>query len=80
MNSMTRAWKDPVFRATLDETDLAMLPDSPVGQLVDIGSELAQVVGGDHAPTHRAWTFCTCFTCNWSGCNRATVDCTWPFC
>ena len=31
MSRSTRAWKDPVFRATLDDDELAALPVHPVG-------------------------------------------------
>ncbi|MEN3610101.1 mersacidin/lichenicidin family type 2 lantibiotic [Plantactinospora sp. ZYX-F-223] len=33
VEDVLRAWQDPVFRARLDEGELARLPDSPVGIL-----------------------------------------------
>ncbi|MEV0731949.1 mersacidin/lichenicidin family type 2 lantibiotic [Polymorphospora sp. NPDC050346] len=76
MDMTIRAWKDPAFRATLDRADLAAMADSPVGPVGGVGSELGDILGGSDRP----FTFYTCFTCNWMGCNGATVDCTWPFC
>ncbi|WP_156051466.1 mersacidin/lichenicidin family type 2 lantibiotic [Allokutzneria albata] len=31
MNNTTRAWKDPVLRATMSEEELAALPANPAG-------------------------------------------------
>lgn len=64
MSTVAKAWKDPVFRATLDDADLAALPTHPVGTIGAIGddTDLAEILGGDHRP----FTFHTCITCHWT--------------
>lgn len=70
MTDSVRAWKDPAFRATLAESDLAALADNPAGLVGGPDTELADIIGGDHRP----FTFHSCFTCAWGsfGCVRAT--------
>ena len=64
MNKTIRAWKDPAFRTTLDDADLGMMHESPVGVVGGVDSDLAGIVGG--TGTGRAFTFYTCFTCQWA--------------
>ncbi|MFG3698567.1 mersacidin/lichenicidin family type 2 lantibiotic [Micromonospora sp. NPDC047620] len=76
-NTVVRAWKDPAFRTTLDDADIALLPESPVGAVGGLDADLADIFGGD-----RAFTFHTCFTCQWGslGCTNTcwimTAGCT----
>jgi mersacidin/lichenicidin family type 2 lantibiotic len=45
-----RAWKDPIYRSTLSEEQLASLPANPAGEsLSDI--EAAMITGGQAAPS-----------------------------
>jgi mersacidin/lichenicidin family type 2 lantibiotic len=41
-----RAWKDPEYRATLTEEELAALPANPAGMTELTGERLAHVTGG----------------------------------
>ena len=45
MNSIIRAWKDPVYRGTLTATEQAELA-SPAGIIELTGTDLDQVAGG----------------------------------
>ncbi|GAB3960522.1 mersacidin/lichenicidin family type 2 lantibiotic [Micromonospora vulcania] len=72
MNTIIRAWKDPAFRVTLDDTGPALMEDSPVGAVGGIDDEFTEVVGAD-----RAFTFYTCFTCQWGSLGCGTSGCTW---
>jgi len=70
VNLTARAWKDPVFRATLSDSELAALPAHPVGS-----PEFAEVAVDDvHGAATESnitfgccngtpITFRSCFTC-----------------
>lgn len=77
MNPTTRAWKDPVFRATLNESERAALPIHPVGVVELDGIGLADIQGAKTEALSSAgccgtapFTFRTCapFTCNFWTC------------
>jgi mersacidin/lichenicidin family type 2 lantibiotic len=53
-----RAWKDPVYRASLSAEDLAQLPVHPSG-LLEIADEHLRVTSGGTttAPTCTAYTY-----------------------
>lgn len=46
-----RAWKDSEYRLTLDERELAELPDSPVGGVELTDDQLGDAAGGNVAIT-----------------------------
>ncbi|MFC5924164.1 mersacidin/lichenicidin family type 2 lantibiotic [Micromonospora vulcania] len=70
MNTTTRAWKDPVFRATLEDAEFAALPVHPAGAVEfetitldetrGAGSEANMTVGCCNTIPA---TFRTCLTC-----------------
>lgn len=43
---ITRAWKDPDYRAQMSEAELALLPENPAGTLELNEAELGGVIGG----------------------------------
>jgi mersacidin/lichenicidin family type 2 lantibiotic len=43
---ITRAWKDPVYRASLSEQELRALPDNPAGAVELTDSDLSELNGG----------------------------------
>ena len=45
-SEIIRAWKDPVYRASLDASMQADLPVHPAGEIALSDEELGQVVGG----------------------------------
>jgi mersacidin/lichenicidin family type 2 lantibiotic len=68
MNQTARAWKDPVFRASLSAEELSALPAHPAGAIEITDQRLDNVVGGGITDT---WVTCghktcrTCFSCDW---------------
>ncbi|MEV5884835.1 mersacidin/lichenicidin family type 2 lantibiotic [Streptomyces sp. NPDC052020] len=68
MDQITRAWKNPLFRASLSAEELSALPDHPAGVIEIADHRLDNVVGGGITDT---WVTCghktcrTCFTCDW---------------
>lgn len=44
-----RAWKDPIYRATLSEAELAALPSNPAGLIEVTDEDLDAVAGGQQA-------------------------------
>jgi len=50
MNTI-RAWKDSEYRETLSAEELALLPESPVGQVELTEEDLLSVVGGNGTQT-----------------------------
>lgn len=68
-----RAWKDPEYRASLTEGELAALPPNPAGPATLTDAELDQMYGGFSL-------FTLCGTCGSNcGCS-ATLDCGTPYC
>ena len=61
-----RAWKDPVYRATLSETELAALPMHPAG-ITDLNDDQLRIAGAGEvattAPTCTAYTFLNWLSC-----------------
>ncbi len=63
---IVRAWKDPVFRASLSPEERAQLPAHPAGEaMVELEeNELAMVVGGNTSNSN-----CQCYSdagsCGW---------------
>jgi len=43
---VVRAWKDPQFRSTLSQAELAQLPGNPAGMIELSGTALDAVAGG----------------------------------
>ena len=44
-----RAWKDESFRLTLNDAELALLPDSPAGAITLADADLGETAGGEEA-------------------------------
>jgi mersacidin/lichenicidin family type 2 lantibiotic len=71
MNATTRAWKDPVYRATLDDSELGALSTHPLGA-VDLDGSVLDGVYGARTEAHSTTGCCgtvplttiTCFTCH----------------
>ncbi len=75
-DQIIRAWKDPVFRATLTAEQLAALPPSPAGlSAVELDeSELNEVVGAavyEKVPSISHFASCG-YICTF------TTECGWP--
>jgi mersacidin/lichenicidin family type 2 lantibiotic len=58
---IVRAWKDPLYRASLSPEQLAQLPDHPAGAIELSDEQLLAASGGagaiTTAPTCTAWSF-----------------------
>lgn len=64
-SDVIRAWKDPLFRATLTDGERALLPDHPAG-LVELPEAELKAASGAVITTARG---CTAFTfLNWQAC------------
>lgn len=65
MTKLTRAWKDPVYRAGLDAAELAALASNPAGGIELDDARLDVSAGGPETIwTCDAYSTCrTCFTC-----------------
>jgi mersacidin/lichenicidin family type 2 lantibiotic len=64
---IVRAWKDPLYRASLSPEELSMLPDNPAG-VIELSDDRLKSVGGGSIPQTTAlgcteWTFH-----NWRSC------------
>jgi mersacidin/lichenicidin family type 2 lantibiotic len=64
---IVRAWKDPLYRASLSPDELAQLPDNPAGA-IELSDDRLKVVSGGAIPNTTArgctqWTFL-----NWRSC------------
>lgn len=71
MNTTARAWKDPVFRATLPETEFDALPAHPVGavEFIDMVEDETRGASSEANFTFgccngQPLTFRTCITCH----------------
>ena len=53
-----RAWKDPEYRATLTEAELAALPAHPSGQVDLSDSDLDGVAGAESTEQLETWGCC----------------------
>jgi mersacidin/lichenicidin family type 2 lantibiotic len=63
---IVRAWKDPLYRASLSAEELAQLPDNPAGAIELSEDRLKVVAGGIPQTTARG---CTEFTfLGWRSC------------
>jgi len=63
---IVRAWKDPLYRASLSPDELAQIPDNPAGAIELSDDHLKVVAGGALQTTARTcteWTFL-----NWRSC------------
>ncbi|MET7668335.1 mersacidin/lichenicidin family type 2 lantibiotic [Micromonospora luteifusca] len=72
MNTAAKAWKDPVFRATLNDSELAALPVHPVGavEFDDMGMDDTRGAGSEANMSfgccnNASITMRTCLTCGW---------------
>ncbi|MEU7589948.1 mersacidin/lichenicidin family type 2 lantibiotic [Micromonospora sp. NPDC049230] len=70
MNEAVKAWKDPAFRATLNDADLAALPAHPVGDIEfdDLSLDETRGLGSESKLTFgccptQVITSRTCITC-----------------
>jgi mersacidin/lichenicidin family type 2 lantibiotic len=78
-NSIVRAWKDPVYRNSLSESERAALPPNPAGAIEISDLDLGKVAGG----TSLVSQFCTMAQpasgcCSWFNCSSlscATASC-----
>lgn len=64
-NDIIRAWKDPAYRATLTQEQMAELPPNPIGTFELTESEMQQVAGaggtgGNNLRSDCCWTNPTC--------------------
>ena len=53
---VSRAWKDPAYRASLTESQRSALPENPAGTMELTDAELGHVEGGYHAGGFAAMT------------------------
>ena len=53
---IVRAWKDPLYRATLSPEELAQLPAHPAGALELRDEQLKEAAGGLIVTTYRTCT------------------------
>lgn len=75
---ITRAWKDPNYRASLSEEELQALPANPAGMMELDEFEQKEVEGGILTITITVALSCmSCFhgTCNTAICDITKVDC-----
>lgn len=65
-SEIIRAWKDPQFRESLSEAELASLPENPAGLVALSDEDLDSVAGG--------WFFSLfgCKSCLFNSCNETT--------
>jgi mersacidin/lichenicidin family type 2 lantibiotic len=61
--NIIRAWKDPEYRASLSDTERAMLPEHPAGLVELAPAELNRVEGGDLGYTQPALKTYVCVWC-----------------
>ncbi len=62
---IVRAWKDPLYRASLSPDELAQIPDNPAG-IIELSDDRLKVVAGGVLTTALGcteWTFH-----NWRSC------------
>lgn len=58
-----RAWKDELFRKSLNEHELALLPAHPSGEILLSAEEMAAVQGGLSVVCATPGPDCTCRPC-----------------
>lgn len=58
-----RSWKDDAFRLTLNDTERASLPSSPVGAIELDDADLADMAGGAEAGLTQGTVCATGFAC-----------------
>ena len=75
MTTLTRAWKDPAYRAQLTPDELAALDIHPAGTIDIADTSLDDSVGG---VTNYEWSCNTCLTCGHSSCNTCFTCSGWP--
>jgi mersacidin/lichenicidin family type 2 lantibiotic len=49
-SNIIRAWKDPVYRKSLNKAELAALPANPAGAIELSDEDLGAVAGGSDSP------------------------------
>jgi mersacidin/lichenicidin family type 2 lantibiotic len=67
-----RAWKDPEYRATLNEAELAALPAHPSGQVELSDNDLGGVAAGEEASTEGLRTYGCCTNTFYMPCTIGT--------
>jgi mersacidin/lichenicidin family type 2 lantibiotic len=72
--NIARAWKDPEYRATLSDDELAAMPEHPCGP-VELGDEALALVAG--ARTEGLYTLGCCggFTAKTTACGSCKATC-----
>jgi mersacidin/lichenicidin family type 2 lantibiotic len=60
-SNIIRAWKDPLFRKSLTDTELAALPANPAGAIELSDEDLGMVAGGADGNTYAKG--CTVASC-----------------
>ena len=61
--NIIRAWKDPVYRNSLSESERAALPPNPAGAIEISDADLGRVAGGVVQETAFCSINCPTFTC-----------------
>jgi mersacidin/lichenicidin family type 2 lantibiotic len=71
-NKIIRAWKDPVYRASLSEAERAALPANPAGSIEISDSDLGKVAGGISMFTLYCTYYCNTLFCPSHPCQTVT--------
>jgi mersacidin/lichenicidin family type 2 lantibiotic len=53
---IVRAWKDPLYRASLSPEQLAQLPANPAG-LIELSEDRLTLASGAASPQSTQWTY-----------------------
>ena len=78
MTQMTQAWKDPAYRATLDQSELDALNANPAGTIDIEDKSLGGIAGGTGGVTYLQASCYTCLTCGQSTCRTCFTCGGWP--
>ena len=66
--TIIRAWKDPIYRNSLSESERSALPANPAGAIEIAAADLGKVAGGANLlPTTSLCTIVSC-GCSWWQC------------
>ncbi len=73
-NDIIRAWKDAEYRKSLSAEELALVPESPVGQVELTEADLTQVSGGTTVITVCSVLACQSVACGSAVCGSAVCS------
>jgi len=68
--NIIRAWKDPVYRNSLSESERAALPANPAGAIEISDADLGKISGGDIIETWTCSLFCPTPLCSFNTCSQ----------